>query len=338
MGAADQGLDGAAQRLGVPAKRLDYLLHYDAERHVCYFETPKVACTSIKKYMQDTASGEALHYENKSRVHDRASSPIRPLSERSDDEVEAVFWGPVSRFTFVRNPYARLLSGYLDKIVNNDWERGRHLPLLGFERTARPSLLEFLVALRQRPEPKRDIHFWTQAQLVAAGDIAFDMIGRFECFDEDFHRLKQDFFGDSSVANYAEFGKHHASGASEKISQYFGAEEIALVREIYAPDFTIFGYSEDVADSLAPPVALASAATPALGATLARLRLPAFDPANPAAFRDAVVSAAGAGRLPGALAADLLARGARWMSEAAAMLASARDGLAAAGTGEPGAG
>lgn len=234
--------------LGVSFPRINYLVHIDDQRRIAYVETPKVACTSIKKFMQDTYIDGEWRLPNPSMVHERSHSPLGQLSTITAEQSAQVLWGSdYRRFSFVRNPYTRLLSGYLDKLVTNEFERARHLPLMGFELGSHPTLLEFLERLAQQTDAQRDIHFTTQASLLRADRVEYDYIGRFEVFKQDFLRLQATYFGvNHPTKSYESFGKHHASNASSKIDQYFGPLEIELTREIYENDFLLFGYSEDV--------------------------------------------------------------------------------------------
>lgn len=302
-------LETLSRRFGVSASDLNYLIHYDPDRNIAYFETPKVACTSIKKYMQDKVFGAPQEFETKGQVHDRAASPIRPLLERSSEEIIAVLTGRVRRFSFVRNPYSRILSGYLDKIVTNQWERDRHLPILGFDPNETPSFLAFLQAIKKIPEGTEDIHFALQSRLLLTGNVGYEFIGRFECFDEDFARLKATFYRDKADDNYAAFGKHHASDANDKIAAHFGAEERAIVEEIYGPDFRLFGYEMDIEKVSEPPQFPRGNLRRGLGNLLTRLRLPAFDPADTGGFLHSVETEMTRGALDALQATDLMLLG-----------------------------
>lgn len=224
----------------------NYTVNIDEERRLAYFETPKVACTSIKKYMMDRRVGGEMQLASKGAVHDRQGSPLMQLTALPPEEAQAVFAPGYRRFTFVRNPFSRTLSAYLDKIVNNEWERQRHLPLFGFEQGAKPSYGQFLRRLMLTRDRLRDIHYMTQSRLTGGlGGLAHDFIGRFEAFGDDFQQMKGQFYGDTTTEDYRSFGKHHASDAGAKLRSFYGRDEIALVRDIYAIDFAMFGYSLD---------------------------------------------------------------------------------------------
>lgn len=313
MQSPENTLRNIAQRCGVLKNSLNYLVHYDAERNVAYFETPKVACTSIKKFLQDKVAGAPRELERKGDVHNRKESPIPPLLERSAEEIQSVFFGEVKRISFVRNPYTRLLSGYLDKIVINPWERDRHLKKLGFEQSDRPTLLEVLQALREQPDRSRDIHFASQSRLLLAGDIAFSFIGRFETFAADFAKMKQDFYEDPSTDDFAAFGKHHASRANEKVMEHFGEAEIALAQTIYAADFELLGYSTDLERANEAPTSRPDL-RPSLEMVLVRLGLPRLDPDHAQEFRDRVLGEVEADRVTVLKGVDLFLRASRQLA------------------------
>ncbi|WP_168732940.1 sulfotransferase family protein [Aliigemmobacter aestuarii] len=238
-------------RYGIRFPTWNYTVSIDDVRRIAYFETPKVACTSIKKYMMDRYVGGEMVLPSKGAVHDRSLSPLRQLSTLEDEDAKAVLGAGYRRFTFCRNPYTRVLSAYLDKLVTNEWERKRHLPIFGFEPGARPTFLEFLERLSGIEDRMRDIHYMTQRRLTGGvGGLQMDYIGRFERFGEDFQTFKRRFYDDSSTEDYQSFGKHHASDAGSKIDSHYGPAEIALVQSIYAADFTQFGYGTRIEDAL----------------------------------------------------------------------------------------
>tara|TARA_A100001391_G_scaffold273_5_gene729 strand:+ start:4629 stop:5426 length:798 start_codon:yes stop_codon:yes gene_type:complete len=241
--------DEIVRLLGVPFPRVNYLTHIDDKRRVVYVETPKVACTSIKKFMMDQYVGGSFDLSSPNKVHDRQLSPLRQLSEYSAGDGLDVWGAGYRRFSFVRNPYTRLLSGYLDKLIHNEWERERHLPMMGFEPGSYPTLLEFLERLAQKPDGERDIHFATQSSLLMIGRVEYDFLGRFEEFQSELQKLKVSFYDSRQEAeSYEDFGKHHASNASKKIRQYYGSREAELVQSIYHADFENFGYPLDLRD------------------------------------------------------------------------------------------
>jgi hypothetical protein len=142
------------------------------------------------------------------------------------------------RFTFVRDPFDRALSCYLDKIVNSVPERHRLLPELGFDPVGDvPSFADFLKAIADQPDGQRDLHWAPQSWLTQPATMRYHFIGRLERFDQDFHHVC-DKLGIVAVTDTV----RHSTKASEKLASFYGGEEIRLVQAIYAADFTTFGY------------------------------------------------------------------------------------------------
>lgn len=220
----------------------DYLTHISDARRFVYVETPKVACTTIKRALQiiENNGSTAGLSDN---VHDRHVSPLQKLSS-SDFEVKEIYTsGDLFRFCFVRDPFTRIVSAYLDKLVINNWERKRRLPTLGYKPTASISLKTFLKTIRAQKPENMDIHWMPQAVLLRPDTVFYDVIGRFETFQVHFEKviskIEPSFLAGNSDFDFSK----HKTGANSKAIELIGSEEADLIRELYAKDFEIFDYS-----------------------------------------------------------------------------------------------
>ena len=221
-------------------QRINYVTHISDRHRVVYVETPKAGCTTIKRALQIIeAGGEAGLAKN---VHDRDSSPLK-TPETSAFSPQEIYTSPdLFRFCFVRNPYTRVVSAYLDKFVTNKWEARRRLPKLGFPPNAEISLLQFLRTIAERDPAQMDIHWMPQTVLLQPDKVRYGMIGRLESFDDDFSAIMQR-IAPSFVKTYGAFNHSpHRTGAARRIAELVGPEEEALIRRIYADDFAVFGY------------------------------------------------------------------------------------------------
>ena len=80
-----------------------------------YAETPKVGCSTIKGLLIQAEHGQVIQYPDMDYIHHREFSPL--LNAQQLVDTVAFLEDPgVTRFCFVRNPYTRLLSAWLDKI------------------------------------------------------------------------------------------------------------------------------------------------------------------------------------------------------------------------------
>jgi hypothetical protein len=225
--------------LAPPAFR--YLYHLDPQARFLYVETPKVCCTTIKRTLQYVVTDGDLT-RIPAQVHDRDASPITPVPGQTP--IADIFFKDPGVFTFcyVRNPYTRILSAYLDKMIDNAWEFNRLAPRLGLSLEQRPSFLEFLQAIVSIEDIKRDIHFRSQVSMLQPNRINYDYIGRFESFSRSFPELLKRLFPENLEKLLAIRGDAHRTEASARLGQFYGDTEIALVRAIYDADFHAFGY------------------------------------------------------------------------------------------------
>jgi tetratricopeptide (TPR) repeat protein len=143
-------------------------------------------------------------------------------------------------FTFVRNPYSRILSAYLEKFIRD----GKYRPPLGFEPDIAPneiSFVEFLRRVREYPVSDLNAHFTPQWYVLGLDrSMKYDFIGRLENMSSDLPYVLSQLNENQTfeVLHQAP----HARNAAEKLKQYYSEEEQALVAEIYEDDFKYFGY------------------------------------------------------------------------------------------------
>lgn len=233
-------LDHVAEDLEMAPGQLNYLVHVDLAHRILYFETPKVACTSVKKFMREAFTGEKIgkgfvqHH-----IHDRGRSPLAQLSHLCRDDLNAALLGGFCRFSFVRNPYTRAMSGYLDKFFGH--EREIHLHKIGLGVDDEPSFTDVFMRISEIPEKKRDIHFMSQNYLLGSERIKMSFIGRFEFFARDLETVSRRFYeiAKPNLVDLEAFGRQHAQMAD---TIPLNDEEKAIVRQAYKSDFERFGY------------------------------------------------------------------------------------------------
>ena len=182
-----------------------------------------------------------------------ADHPHQP-SSNSPFAIDPRRWEHVDRqfvFTIVRNPYVRVLSAYLDKIHHHRdhkvWGRFAGEQGLGDDRI---EFIEFLRILARTAEDRMDPHWRPQSYNLAPSVVPYDFIGSLENFESDLRHILQQIFPDREVPikNY----KPHHTGSTDKLTQYYGKEELRLAQSIYARDFAELGYDLDLA-ALGPP-------------------------------------------------------------------------------------
>jgi hypothetical protein len=142
-------------------------------------------------------------------------------------------WPDHLRFTFVRDPYARFVSAWRDKIV-----RGR--PGSGIRE---PALLETLSdfdrfvdwVLAQDPE-RINVHFRPQTMLVPDN---VDFIGRVESFDADLRHL----FGRLGLGDLPEVPHQNRSTWGKRPDPVLTPDRLEGFNRYFGDDFRRFGYA-----------------------------------------------------------------------------------------------
>lgn len=231
---------------------IDYLINVSKKYKYIYFETPKVGCSTIKRTLQKLEVSDISDIPED--VHKKKLSPLSsPLDlEKNFSEY---LTGPYFKFSFVRNPYTRILSCYLDKIIGI--QKSVYLPKIGYSLTDNVSFKAFLLAIKEQTYFEMDVHWMPQHILLAADKIPLDFIGRQENFDNDLAKVLSIITKSDSDVPGITNERPHAVGANKKLQQYLTEDTARLIQEIYANDFSLYGYHPDPfsTDSL-PPISL----------------------------------------------------------------------------------
>jgi hypothetical protein len=150
------------------------------------------------------------------------------------------------KFAFVRNPYTRLLSCYLDKIVNNKPQKGEILRSAGYDPEILDRYIEFeeFVTIVGQQEPKDMNHHWRiQRYQLFSGYIDFHYIGAVESLPEDIRNVDNCLGG--VLKPHYEDVLWHKTDAAQRIAKYFNDNVASKIAAKYATDFEVFGYSRD---------------------------------------------------------------------------------------------
>ena len=213
---------------------IDARIAVNVERKYCYVRIPRAANTAITATLFHQHHGHLPdeRFEGKRAFKRPAAMPgFLPSS------LDGFFC-----FTFVRNPYERVLSAYLSKMVAAEQrspyrELGRHVR--DRHGTGKLSFRAFCDYLGHEG-PYGNPHWYPQCDFIdAAGMQRLDVIGRVERMDEDLGRVMSIIFGKPSDSDYRE---ELPTGAGGKLAEHYDEACREVVRKIYSEDFSRFGY------------------------------------------------------------------------------------------------
>ena len=247
--------------------------------NIVYLNNPKVGC-STAKFNLWLALDPDIAGRNPD-VHSIAGSPFT-------DDLAALDWIETARiFTFVRNPFVRVVSAYLNKIAGQepaqwDWFVRRYkvpadrvLPFDAFIRLISDDCPEDL-----------DPHWRPQHLNLMYPFVQPNVIGKLERMDEELPQILTQFLATPAAPPRRK--TQHGTDAAQSFQSYFrDPDTLRRVISLYYEDFAHFGYALDpaapVAGTALPPVSerISDHGHPRLAA-LAALRRETAGPARQA--------------------------------------------------------
>lgn len=142
------------------------------------------------------------------------------------------------KFTFVRNPYTRVLAAYFDKVIPKD--QGKHKMVtnfLGKPSDSEISFDEFLTYL-EKGGINHNAHWARQSDLLSIPLDEFNLIGKTETISVDLpHVLGIIFGGEHTIISVRE----HTTGSSRKVEELDSVTRNRIKR-LYELDFHNFRY------------------------------------------------------------------------------------------------
>ena len=213
-------------------------LRADPQTKTVYLNNAKVGCSTVKSNFWMVLSPETLHTVGD--VHNVERSPF------VNDLAELDWLEEAKIFTFVRNPYVRIVSAYLNKINRKEtavwtaFARG-----FGLDPSAHLSFDQFIEVLSGAIPETLNEHFRPQSFNILYPLIRPNYLGSLERMDEMLPKLLTQFTG--QPVGPLERRAGHGTRAQEMLSQFLqDSATCARIETLYRNDFGHFGYSEDV--------------------------------------------------------------------------------------------
>lgn len=209
-------------------------LHISPRLGLVYVNNPKSACSTIKLSLQRAELGDAA-YEPPKSVHTFEDSPLVTWPDTAELGTEAFAGRRV--FSFVREPFGRLKSVYLNKIVRPQ-KRGKFRTDAGFAADETPSFDRFVRAVCDQDPRDQNPHWRLQVLNLSVDAITYDTLGKLEQFAGDWARFADTVPGLERRPHFA--GMRTGAAARDDLHLSPGAHR--AVETAYAADFARFGY------------------------------------------------------------------------------------------------
>jgi Sulfotransferase family len=215
---------------------------------------PKAACSNWKYLIRKFEGCD--DYFDMSKAHLPELTGLRYLTDYSPHEVQILLSDPsFFKFAFVRDPYMRAVSCYMDKFQSYndaymrteyrkflgqlyDWRYARSLDI--YDPSSRPSFSAFVDELAKQDPMAMNEHWMPQTLLCGFGDMPYDFVGRMESLNEDVDYVFQKIGRpNETFPTHADIGFPPSSTGSTRAvaDDLYALETMIKIRVIYDVDF-----------------------------------------------------------------------------------------------------
>lgn len=224
-------------------------------RHkLMYVAVPKAASTRIRKTLARVEGrfSRSLKPGRRSRYR----GPYSPRNITVGSFFRLAMSPDTLRFSFVRNPYARVVSCWADKfagkpLIGGDFFVDAYLAIRQEIDTDLPagadrmlSFAEFVIFAAATAKARHDMHLQLQHDILNMPGIALGLIGKVETFDADFGPVLDFLDASDEVRREAAVAinkSHH-----DDWPVYYTRELADRIYRAYERDFDAFGYTRAI--------------------------------------------------------------------------------------------
>jgi hypothetical protein len=226
-----------------------------ADPKMIYIAVSKAASTRVKAILSEVAGQRSRTLGSTRKEKFRESADMRRVGFHTFYQM--AIGADTLRFSFVRNPYERLVSCWankfqglplipgqskkLDIYLNLRKEIDRRLPA-GADQTM--SFSDFVIYATQTHTRRLDQHWNLQTDVLEMPGIRLDIIGKVENFASDVSRILHDVPMDAELrARVRErVAQPLNPSARGRCAQYFSPELVDMAYRAYEKDFDKLGY------------------------------------------------------------------------------------------------
>lgn len=234
----------------IPLDNFIYSVHISLKHKYIYVETPKVCCSTLKTRLISAELEQDIRYKEFEQIHNREFSPLLNPKQVFDfpklTQSKDYF-----KFCFVRSPFSKLLSCYLDKICKQHDPRRKKICLqLGrsTESKEQVSYEDFISCICDQPVSLMDPHWRTQYYQTLQNTIKYDYIGKFESFEQDYKNITELIGLKATEAKHNEL--RHATSACNQLNKYYNKNTIEMIVKKFQIDFEYFNYNQNKEQSI----------------------------------------------------------------------------------------
>ena len=223
---------------------LDKMLIVIPEKKVIYTVVPKAA-NSMIKYCLWEACGSPIEIIGIHSISHQSGGPARRVSDISNRElanmIKSEDW---YKFSFVRNPYSRLISAYKDKILGMGIRKNTKpfLKKINWKGNEPPTIDEFIRTICQQNADSMDWHWMPQNRLLMKEIIKYDFIGKLEDFNADMESVLTELNVPAEKARELLAKSINASIDKVKDPIEISESSARMFYEYFKEDFELFGY------------------------------------------------------------------------------------------------
>ena len=215
---------------------LQNALRENSDYGFIYLNNPKVGCSTIKSNLWAGVRGKAPARD--AQVHQLPGSPFANVLPEPEAAKRAFV------FTFVRNPFQRLVSAYLNKVESRtDQVWNGFASRRGLDPTAKVGFDQFVEVICGHPPEDNDPHWRPQHFNALYPLVTPNVVADLESLDALLPQILTRIFG--VAAPVMSQRRSHSTLARASWRSYFAdAGTWARVRRVYEADCAAFGYAD----------------------------------------------------------------------------------------------